>query len=741
MIDILSFVGFISSCLTIEETARCGIKEFLNKQDKFDIGNNTISDENVIYSMDKFKSYLLNNNPVCISEDEIRQIKDKFYSENRIGYLEQREVDTKIDDIFEEINKYLEKCIDIGEKLILEKIRSQEKELRDIKEAIKEKQIEKTTDNEDEEYILGLANEIKTTFVKTSAYNKAINQINNDNIVILVGDSGIGKSNASIMLASEIFTGGYEIKYLEGVDEEEVSDVISSIRMLKRSVSKKQVIIFDDFLGKTKANDTQYYLGVIEDFIKTIRLSPNKKLILSSRKTIIDSIMTHSESIKSLIEHNCKIINLNTLLESEDRVNILCRYAIKNSMQEKIKELANDRRLVAKIIKHDNYTPLVIYNAMEKCKEPSSQDYGNIILNLLEHPDFMWEQEFRALNELSYSYLCILYSLTDSFINQKIVKECYEFYTGKMQIRKSESFSHTIERLNNLVVSNKKGQIKLRHPSIGEYINKKMSDEIREKILSNAIYIEQIVRLDDSENIIMQKVKDRSIFELETLPIELRISNSRESICFNSCIEAKYLWYINKFNILNSIYKSTIIDCIKVILNDNILLMLFGDIVIDVLNMKYDFSEVISDEKYVNQLYIHANQYSIWDLLKITVVKEKNGYNCKTMKDYIKSQVEICLGAIAVEAFNACAESIIEDYLEDNISIGEEYTEDDIDYLEEEIIDEIISEGSSTEAGEEAIREAIQKYELYNIEENEIVFEDNEEIRDLIREKIDEYFM
>ncbi|WP_082083503.1 hypothetical protein [Clostridium sp. IBUN22A] len=94
----------------------------------------------------------------------------------------------------------------------------------------------------------------------------------------MVGDSGIGKSATSFMLANS-FKYNYIINFIEGTYNGGKEDINNLIKSIKNNVTQNEIIVFDDFLGKTKLNDSEEYLLLIEELIKIMKYCPCKKLI------------------------------------------------------------------------------------------------------------------------------------------------------------------------------------------------------------------------------------------------------------------------------------------------------------------------------------------------------------------------------------------------------------------------------------------------------------------------------
>ena len=132
---------------------------------------------------------------------------------------------------------------------------------------------------DDKKYFFARISRIKEYFVETTPFQKAKNGLHKNNLILLIGKSGLGKTDASFMLAAD-FAESHAIHIIEGSDSGD-----SNIKYVKDMIIQKyennEVFIFDDFVGKTKVNSSIDYLCALEDLLKIVKDNKNKIIILT----------------------------------------------------------------------------------------------------------------------------------------------------------------------------------------------------------------------------------------------------------------------------------------------------------------------------------------------------------------------------------------------------------------------------------------------------------------------------
>lgn len=352
-------------------------------------------------------------------------------------------------------------------------------------------------------------------YIQTNNHEKAFKVLEENHVVIISGEPGIGKTvlaeNLGLFYASKDF---------EFID---IQESLSEAENVYKP-EMKQVFYFDDFLGSN-------YFEIIENkkdshivkFIDRIKRDKTKRFILTSRTNIFKSGLLHSPIFSNhKIEQQEYLIKITSLSEL-DRAKILYNHIwFSNLPEDYIDELYIDKRY-RDIINHKNFNPRLIQfiTDMDRIPVDESKDYWEYIVRTLENPIDVWDDSFKRQSNPFVRCLVNITVFNGGSISENELRTCYN---DLVRINGLKNTSHTekdFRSMSELAVKaflnrmNFNGDIEftLFNPSIADYILKEYSSNLEElknifKALSSIRSLKQINSL-RRENIISTSDADR----------------------------------------------------------------------------------------------------------------------------------------------------------------------------------------------------------------------------------------
>ncbi|WP_180235945.1 restriction endonuclease [Bacillus cereus] len=337
-------------------------------------------------------------------------------------------------------------------------------------------------------------------FVQNDAFNKAIQQLNERNFVIISGNPGVGKTTLAKMLVYELMVKGFEVI--------EISPDIEDGFKFSDS-NDKQVYYYDDFLGRNfleqtavKNEDKRLY-----NFIELIRKSKDKKLIMTTREYILNQAKQKFDLLDSEeIDVGKFVIDLssyNNLIKAEILYNHLFFSSIPISYLICLMKDKNYKN----IIEHPNYSPRVIEYMTFKLdkKSISPQDYYQEFMENLKNPSRIWKHAFE--NQITDLSKCILYIvlITKEAIPEQKLKESLKNLIKEDPFLYNSTFNQptfykALKELENAFIKINKTYngdqrvIAFQNPSVKDFLLNYIKDdkELIKSIIKSIVYFNQL---------------------------------------------------------------------------------------------------------------------------------------------------------------------------------------------------------------------------------------------------------
>ena len=239
-------------------------------------------------------------------------------------------------------------------------------------------------------------------FIITESYEKALKILIENQVLIITGEPGIGKTTLAENVGLYFSSKDYEFIDVENslIDAENIF-----------TNNKKQIFYYDDFLGSN-------YLEAITDkkdshiikFIDRVKNDKKKLFILTSRTNILNNGVVHSSVFSNKNIKNDEYMLTITALSELDRAKILYNHIWFSKLNEEyIEEIYLNKRYMD-IIQHQNFNPRLIEYITDtnRISQSEASSYWEYIINTLDNPKDIWKDCFKIQNNAYVRNLVIL---------------------------------------------------------------------------------------------------------------------------------------------------------------------------------------------------------------------------------------------------------------------------------------------------------------------------------------------
>ena len=517
-------------------------------------------------------------------------------------------------------------------------------------------------------------------FVRTSAFDESIKCLDKNNVLVIIGDPGVGKTITSKMIVLNYVGQGYKVRYT--TDGANLSDLKKA---LSQNPDEKEIILLDDCFGQAYFNMKETQENELIQLIKFVYLHKNKKLLLNSRITIYHEArertlnLLKSESKKEFTVFTLDVSKISKLDKAKIFYNHLyfCELPYEYKM-----DIIKEKRYF-NIIQHNNYNPRIIEFVTNKAQYERviPSNYYSFIIKSLDNSKEVWKNEYdRRLEKYDRILLNTLYSLTDVFISMDVVKKCVNKRISSFSnIDTSiDYFNNSIKRLNGSMVKltdvNGIKMLSVANPSVNDFLSSNLENIPVEKsnIIENAISVHQFERLLAPD-------------ELEIKIKNMLINHTLVNCIFDNEIHKKeyILFYCLKYQVCDLFYKQYIDD------------FLLKPHIIRISDNKsmyfYESFKLLFDKKILNYYQLANLIYDIDNLENIILdlsleyaVKFINEIDYLFENDKRERYVDFIKEILKTLIENEYGEVYASDYFYDVIE-NEEYIEEDI--IEQKIKD------------------------------------------------------
>lgn len=315
-------------------------------------------------------------------------------------------------------------------------------------------------------------------YVQNQSFREALNILQKENFAIISGIPGIGKTTLARIL----------VYYFLANDFEEfifLSDNINDAYEFYLE-DKKQVFLFDDFLGSNLLEDKllRNEEKRIIDFIEKIRKSKNKILILTTREYVLNQAKDKFEAFENFEWAKAKCIVDLSKYTKPIRARILYNHLFFSNLPPAyINDLLTEKRYL-KIIDHPNYSPRIIegLTLRHQWEHIEPDGFYKKFNEFLSYPESIWNHAFNnQISNLSKWILLILATTGSEIFLEDIraaIQNFVKIHAKKYKLIYTDSdFKHSLKELENtfiLIIKDSQGGfiISFQNPSVYDFLIK-----------------------------------------------------------------------------------------------------------------------------------------------------------------------------------------------------------------------------------------------------------------------------
>jgi len=280
-------------------------------------------------------------------------------------------------------------------------------------------------------------------FVSTRIYRKASYCWAQNNIIILSGEPGVGKTTMACMLALAHLQPNNLKGFIWANSIDDVYKVLND--------DEEQVIILDDFWGSilfnqgTYRNDENRLVKLINDIQ---RFEGKKRLLLTTREYVLQQGFQRYP----ILEDTLSKYDLVCMVEDygqDEKASILFRHLYTSNLEyEYVEYLFNKSD---DIIYQRNYSPRTLAVFLERKPEDNIalNDYFDELLDYFDYPGNLWKSVFTKLSREA-QYVSMLLLISSTPMSYGDMNLCYQKYIqscdDKMAVKSLETCLGELEK-------------------------------------------------------------------------------------------------------------------------------------------------------------------------------------------------------------------------------------------------------------------------------------------------------
>lgn len=356
-------------------------------------------------------------------------------------------------------------------------------------------------------------------FVYTNAYDSATQILDTENVCLISGAPGVGKTMLSHALIGRAMRDGFMPIEISGDVEEGWATL---------DASTKQVFFYDDFLGElalTKRMNKKEDRRLI-DFVQEVTKSKNHKFILATREYILNAAEQQYPLLQSIGQDSRLTLRIPHYTRF-DKGKILYNHLYHSSLSDQHLSEFTDGAW-KKVVDHHGYNPRLIEYATGKLASGFDGRYIDAFAGILDNPDRLWSHAYENhLNDLERVILHLL--CTFSRVSLRNLEEALNPYEGSLGLMPSMRVRNALKTLDQTFVRvntfGNEVEISFHSPGVRQYILGYLYNDhsALRTVIENSVSIDQIARLEESHlptTVSTRNLSNGSVYVPQPLPLE-----------------------------------------------------------------------------------------------------------------------------------------------------------------------------------------------------------------------------
>lgn len=307
-------------------------------------------------------------------------------------------------------------------------------------------------------------------YAPNPSFDQSLERLEAHHVLIISGPPGVGKTTLAEILCYTFLSEDWELVPIRSLE-----DGFAAI-----ADSKKQVFLFDDFLGRV-ALDKQALAhkdSELARFMSRIRRSPNARFILTTRGYIFEEARRVSEHLADQRLDVTKYVLDVGVYTRRIKARILYNHLlVADTPKPHIRALIESSSLPT-IVDHPNYNPRVIEAMTDAFRisdiEPSK--YPRAFLDALKNPSQIWDTAFRThIDDRCRHLLLAMFFLSEFGAHVSAVRTAYDSLHETMSVSYGlahgpKDFEDALRILEGSFVSIEGERILFVNPSLKDYL-------------------------------------------------------------------------------------------------------------------------------------------------------------------------------------------------------------------------------------------------------------------------------